>query len=226
MKKTTLLLIVITTLLYSCGKEHKTTEVKNTKQVEKTETVEHEENQNPIATTPSKYIDTKYEYSDQNNKKITIENSLPKGGLKYTYPMDIEYIYAVFWTRITNQTDNTFEFTMEFPEKSYQLPSAPDRYFKLYIPTDTITANKEELFNYGLDLQNYLDNNFHTQTPLKRTIQPKESCGFYVITLFNKGVEGTIRTGLSIKEQNLFYRVNDNEIQCGNINLKILKPKQ
>jgi hypothetical protein len=55
---------------------------------------------------------------------------------------------------------------------------------------------------------------------LKRTINPKETSTFYVVTLFNKGVDGILRTGLSLKEQNLFYRINDKEIHCGKINLK------
>jgi hypothetical protein len=55
---------------------------------------------------------------------------------------------------------------------------------------------------------------------LKRTINPKRSTTFYVVTLSNRGVDGTIRAGLSLKEQNLFYRINDKEIHCGKINLK------
>ena len=33
------------------------------------------------------------------------------------------------------------------------------------------------------------------------------------------GVGGTLRTGLSLKGQNLFYRINDKEILCGKIDL-------
>lgn len=33
----------------------------------------------------------------------------------------------------------------------------------------------------------------------------------------------TVRTGLSIRDQNLFYRINDKEILCGDINFKQLK---
>jgi hypothetical protein len=67
---------------------------------------------------------------------------------------------------------------------------------------------------------------------LNRTINPKESSGFYVVILFNNGIAGPFRTGLSLKEQNLFYRIkigsksnaksNDKEIHCGSINLKNL----
>lgn len=114
---------------------------------------------------------------------------------------------------------------MEFSEDSYELKSSPGRLFKLFIPSNTMTPEKELLFNYGLDLKKYLDHNFSKQAHLVRTINPKDSSGFYVITLFNKGINGTLRTGLNIKETKLTYRINDKEIECGYINLKQLKLK-
>ena len=51
-------------------------------------------------------------------------------------------------------------------------------------------------------------------------VNSKESSAFYVVTLFNKGVDGTLRTGLSLNGQNLFYRINDKEIHCGMITFK------
>ena len=112
---------------------------------------------------------------------------------------------------------------MKFPENSYGLPSSSGRVFKLFIPSDTLTSTRIPLFNYGLDLEKFLDHNLHNKVDFKRTINPKDSSGFYVVTLFNKGVDGTLRTGLSVKEQRIFYRINDREIQCGNINLKKLE---
>jgi hypothetical protein len=41
-------------------------------------------------------------------------NSLPKGGLKYTYLNGKQYVYAIFWTRFINDTGNPFEFTINF----------------------------------------------------------------------------------------------------------------
>lgn len=223
MRKTLLLLIVMTTVLISCGQEHKSTPVLEAKDIETSNTSDTTEIQKNVTISNDKYIDTKYVYTDSDGKRIIVKNSLPKGGLKYTAPNGKEYVYAVFWTRITNETDNPFELTMGFPESSYELPSSPGRFFKLFIPIDTLTQGKESLFNYGLDLEKYLDDSFHRQADLKRTINPKSSSGFYIVTLFNKGVDGTLRTGLSIKEQNILYRINDIEIHCGNINLKQLK---
>ena len=166
---------------------------------------------------------TKYEYTDSTGKGLIIQNSFPRGGLTYADPSGKVYVYAIFWTRITNETATPVKCTIDFPADSFELPSSADRYFKLFLPADTMTLEKEHLFNYGLaDLKSYLDTGLNRPSSLKRTIDPKESSSFYVITLFNKGVDGTLRTGLGLKEQDLFYRINDKEIHCGKINLKNL----
>jgi len=170
----------------------------------------------------SGWIDTKYEYTDSNGASLIIQNSFPRGGVKYTDPNGEVYVYAVFWTRIINETDNPLKLKIDFPVDSYEVPSLPGKYFKILVPRDTMTLDKEPLFNYGLtDLESFLDNSIHKSSSLKRTINPKESSGFYVVMLcLIEGAHGTLRTGLSLKGQNLFYRINDKEIHCGSINLK------
>lgn len=168
-------------------------------------------------------IDTESKYTRSDVKGVTIQNSFPKGGLKYTDNNGKVYVYAVFWTRIINETDNPFTLTIDFPADSLELASSAGRYFKLLIPSDTMTLEKEKLFNYGLsDLESFLNINLGKASTLNRTINPKESNAFYVITLFNRGVDGTLRTGLSLKGENLFYRINDKEVLCGKINFKKL----
>jgi hypothetical protein len=218
--------ILMTTVFFACGQERKSTPHKDSKELDKSKTVMNTESQTGANVSNQKHVDTRFVYTDSIGHALIIENSYPKGGLKYTDRMGEEYVYAVFWTRITNETNNPFEFKMDFSEDSYELPSSPGRLFKLLIPPDTMTSQKEPLFNYGLDLEKYLDNILINQAVLKRTVNPKSSNGFYIVTLFNIGVDGTLRTGLSIKEQKIFYRVNDKEIHCGNINLKTLKLKK
>lgn len=168
-------------------------------------------------------IDTESKYTRSNVKGVIIQNSFPKGGLKFTDHNGKVYVYAVFWTRIINETDNPFTLTIDFPADSLELASSAGRYFKLILPSDTMTLEKENLFNYGLPvLESFLDKGFQKASSLKRTINPKESSAFYVVTLFNKGVDGTLRTGFSLKGQNLFYRINDKIIHCGKINFKKL----
>ena len=92
---------------------------------------------------------------------------------------------------------------------------------KLLLPSDIMTNDKESSYDYGLTTKLFLDNNNSTtSSSLKRTIKPKSSSAFYVVTLSNKGVNGTLRTGFNLKGQKLFYIINDKKIECGQINLK------
>ncbi len=179
-----------------------------------------------------------HEYTDSNGKSLIIQNGLPKGGQKYTDPNGDVYGYAIFWTGIINETDNHLELKIDFPVDSYEVPWLPCKYYKVLVPPDTMTIDKEPLYDYGLTgLKSFLDNSIHKPSSLKRTINPKESSGFYVVilSLRTEGAPGGIlRTGLSLKGQNLFYRISlyastaglplisEKEIDCGSINLKNL----
>jgi hypothetical protein len=90
---------------------------------------------------------------------------------------------------------------------------------KLLVPSDTMTIDKEPMNDYGLKIKYFLDNNRYKSSSLKRTIKPKSSTAFYVVPLSNRGVRGTLRTGFSLKGQNLFYSVNNKEILSGKIDL-------
>jgi len=217
-----MILIISTIGLLSFGQGCKS--MPKTVDAETLVSTENVESQKPLIDHTDKYIDTKYEYNDSIGKTLILENSFPKGGLKYTDLNGKEYVYAIFWTRITNETANPFEFTIDFPADQIKLPSSVNNYFKILLPSDTMTIDKAPMFNYGLtDLESSLDNGTHKSSSLKRTINPKGSSIFYVVTLFNQGVEGVVRAGFSLKEHNLFYRINDKEIHCGQINIKKLK---
>lgn len=226
MRKCLILLITVISGLTSCGQGNKSTPIEVSKELEKSITVLDSDSQIVTDVTSEKNVDTRFDYVDSTGQKLVIENSYPRGGLKYTDPLGEEYVYAVFWTRITNETNSPFEFKMDLYEDSYELSSSPGRIFKLFIPSDTLTPEKEQLFNYGLDLEKYLDENFRKQANLERTIAPKGSTGFYIVTLFNQGVNGTLRTGLKINNAKLLYKVNEMTIECGETNLKQLKLKE
>lgn len=219
MKKSILLLLTITAL-FSCKEESKSTP--DTADTKTLDSIKNIENKKQAAL--NKAIYTKYEYKDYKGASLIIENSLPKGGMKYTDPKGKVYVYVVFWTQVSNQTANPLELKMDFPVHSYEIPALPDQYFKILLPPNEMTYEKIPLFNYGLkDLNSFLDKNIHKSSSLKRTINPKQSSSFYVVLLcVTKGAHGTLRTGLSLKGQNLFYTINDREIHCGNINLKDL----
>jgi hypothetical protein len=170
---------------------------------------------------------TKYEYTDSIGKRLIILNSFRKGG-PYTDPK------VIFWTRIINETDNPLELKIDFPVDSFEVPGLSGKYYKLLVPPDTMTIDKEPLYDHGMTgLKLFLDNNIHKPSSLKRTITPKETSGFYVVILFDHEVGAPFQTGLSIKGQNLVYRISraskarhplisEKDIYCGSINLKNL----
>lgn len=192
--------------------------------IETLDSVKNVQSKKTLTNDIDKDIYTKYEYTDSNGASLIIQNSFPRGGIKYKDSNGEVYVYAVFWTRIINETDNPLELKIDFPVDSFEVPSLPGKYFKILIPPDTMTLDKVPLFNYGLtDLESFIDNSIHKSSSLKRNINPKESNGFYVVMLcLIEGAHGTLRTGLRLKGQNLLYRINDKEIDCGSINLKNL----
>ena len=220
-------LFLMSVFLNSCGQNQTNSPKDNIKSETK-----------DIVTSPgsNEKYHTKYEYTDSIGKSLIIQNSFPKGE-KYTDPNGKGYFKSIFWTRIINETDNPFELTIDFSGDSYELPSSVgssvDNYRNIILPSDTMTHDKEDLFNYGLtDLDSFLGNSIHKPSSLKRTINPKESSGFYVVLLFIKPKSGWqrvkgdgngyTRAGFSLKGQNLFYTLNGKEIHCGSINLKNL----
>lgn len=206
--------------LFSCG--HGGRSSSDTVDTKKLDPVKNARSTKPL----KEYIHTQYEYADAAGASLVIENSLPKSGTNYTDPKGKKYIYAVFFTRITNETADPFELKIDFPLDSFEFPSSSGNYMRLLVPSDTVTPDKEPGYDYGLVIKSFLDNNLQRSSSLKRTIPPKGSTAFYVVTLSTRVVNGTLRTGLIIKEQDLFYRINDKDIHCGKINsnnLRLLK---
>ena len=214
MKKNTLLLILVTFCLFSCNQNSKST-LEKIKRSEKTR---------------DKNVYTKYNYTHSEGGSIIIENSLPKGGMKYTDVKGQIYNYVVFWTRIINETDNPLELNINFPLNSYEVPSLTGKYYGILIPSEIMTIKKSPLYLYGLtNFETFLNNNIHKESNLKRTINSKESTGFYVVMLcLSEGAHGTMRTELNLEKENLFYRVkvdgsntnnksSDKQIRCGSI---------
>lgn len=186
-------------------------------------------------------LHSRYEYTNAAGKRVIIQNGYPRGGSRYTDPDGEVYGYAVFWSRIINETDEPLELAIDFLD-SYEVPSLPGKHFKIVVPPDTMTRDKEGFFNYGLtNVASFLDNSIHKPSSLKRTINPKESGGFYFLklSLVSEGLQGggdILRTGLGLKGQDLFYRVSvynssprpsvaisEKDIECGSINLKNLR---
>jgi len=158
--------------------------------------------------------------------------------MKYADAKGNEYNYVVFWTQIINETDDSIELNLKIPSDIFEVPSLPGQYYEVLTPTDTMTLKKFPMFLYGLkNLKSFLDSSIHKSSSLKRTIKAKESDAFYfVILCLTEGAHGTMRTGLSLKGENFFYKIKidgsnsnnksiEKEINVGNINLKTLRLK-
>ena len=160
---------------------------------------------------------TVLKYENSFNKGITIKNSFPKGGLTYTAPNGEEYIYVIFWTSIINHGNSDLELSIDFPTKPFTVPSSPNVKFNLYVPNEEMTFKKVSLFNYGLDLESYLNKNLGRQSKYVKTISPNQSHQFYVIALSNQRVNGVVRAGFELENQDLKYKINGYEMSCGKL---------
>lgn len=167
------------------------------------------------------YIHNELKYTDSSGNSVIVQNSLPKGGLRYINSGQQSFPFVIFWTRIINATDGPLEIKIDFPADSFPSPGS---YLKLFLLPDTMTFDRLSLFNYGIkDLASFLDSSFHRPTHLNKIIQPKEACAFYIAVLASQP-GGTIRAGLAINKRSLFYRVkgltpelDTTEIPCGTI---------
>ena len=162
-------------------------------------------------------LHTEFKYTDSINKGISIKNSYPKGGQKYTSPNGKEYAFVVFWTCITNETNTDLEVKIDFSADSFIIPSSPNVNFNLYLPMEEMTPEKEPLLNYGLNLKSFLDENIDKPSEMIKKISPNDSHLFYSVAISNYGVNGPIRAGFELENKALIYRINGYEINCGKI---------
>ncbi|GAA3524211.1 hypothetical protein GCM10022393_43500 [Aquimarina addita] len=163
---------------------------------------------------------TEFEYDNKINKSITIQNSYPKGGQRFTTTNGKEYVYVTFWTCITNKASFDSELEINFSTNLFTIPSEPNINFKLFLPNEEMTLEKEKLPNYGLDIISFLDENISKPSKLKTVIEPNSSYLFYSVVISDKGVNGTIRAGFELQKDELIYKLNNYEINCGKIAIK------
>lgn len=214
---------MVTIGLFSCGQKNKL-QNKITVDIETLDSIKITENQKSQADSRKRFIDTEYRYNDTIGRSLIIQNSLPKGGLEYTDFDGKRYVYAIFWTRIINETVNSIELTIEVPVTSFMRLDSPNNYFKIVIPENKINIDNLLSLNFGIgDLDTILDDKLQKASSLQRTIDPNNTSSFYVIVLFSRGLQGPVRAGLSVKEDDLFYRLNQNEMHIGQVNIKNLK---
>ena len=177
-------------------------------------------------TSPTRnWIDSEVKYTDSKGRVLTVHSSLPKGGGGYTNSSGKRYSYVIFWTRLINESNSSVELTMKFPSDPLTIFPSPDSHIRIFLPPDTMTLDKVQLGDYGLNLQSFLDAGFNKPGTLQKTINPKEEYLFYIPVLFYQA-RGTTRTALVLKGQDLFFRISvapdvDSElIPCGRLVFK------
>lgn len=164
------------------------------------------------------WIDTEVKYSFANQKDVIFTHSLPKGGGQYNLK-GIKYNHVVFWTRINNKTSTPIKLQVTFPDITYL--QSPDAHIKILLPKDTMSHEKEQLFNYGLTGFEFLlnDNTRQVKTLIK-TIDPKKDYYFY-IPVFMHEINGSARASIVLKGEKLFYKISIGKdtafIPCGSL---------
>lgn len=180
-----------------------------------------------------------YVYTNAAGERVMIHNSFPRGDA-YTAPDGKNYFRIIFWTRITNQTQHPLAFNLTFPAQFNTGNDTTSKHDNVYIANDTMTLEKETMYNYGFTgVDAFLNQHLHKPTTLHRTVPPKASTGFYIIYLRHSThttPDGTLRTGLYLNGQNLMYKISryaaqqphaltsQFEINCGSININDLVP--
>ena len=227
MRKSLIILILAIVWLSSCGQRSKSTAGRVSIDPEEIDLAESDGLVSPIHNL-DQFIYTDTLYSTSTGKGITIQNSLPKGGMiepggtQYSDSSGKRYAFAVFWTRIINETTTPLELNISFPADSFAIFTPANSYLKLFLPTDTFSYHELSSFNYGLSgVKSFLDANFNKPTELQKTIEPNEEHVFYVATLSYQA-SGTPRGALILKENDLYYSMSlapngSGTVYCGKI---------
>ncbi len=164
------------------------------------------------------WIDSEVKYSFATQKDVIFTHSLPKGGGLY-YLKGIKYSHVIFWTRIHNQTSTPIKLQLTFPDITYL--QSPNAHIKILLPKDTMSHEKEQLFNYGLTgLESLLNGNSKQLKVLKKTIDPSKDYYVY-IPVFMHEINGIARASIVLKGEKLFYKISIGKdiafIPCGSL---------
>ena len=158
-------------------------------------------------------IDTQVLYTDSAGGVVIIQNSLRRAGGSlddsgakgYTRPTGEYFIYAVFFTRIVNETAAPLTLALNFPADSFAI--SPGTYFKIFLPSDTMTLGDVYVYNYGATgLKPFFDRDFNRPTALQRTINPHEPLLFYTAALVHQAT-GIQQAGFFMEGKDLFYKI-------------------
>jgi hypothetical protein len=173
------------------------------------------------------WIDTEVKYSFAKKNDVVFTHSLPKGG-GFKFLKSVKYSHVIFWTRIHNQTSIPIKLQLTFPDITYL--QSPNAHIKILLAKDTMSHEKEQLFNYGLtDLESLLNDKSKQLKTLKQTIDPSKDYYFY-IPVFMHEINGIARASIVLKGEKLFYKITIGKdtafIPCGSLVVESKKTKK
>ncbi|UII27197.1 hypothetical protein LVD15_01870 [Fulvivirga maritima] len=224
--KTRLIIVLLTIAgLFSCKQKSDSEKKKATIQPEPVYSTKNNNEKPPIDSVLERFTYTDTTYSFSQEERIIIQNSLPKGGMiapggaQYFDTSGKKYVFAVFWTRIINESSTPIELNIHIPADSFAIFNPPNSYLKLFLPPDKLTYDKLSSFNYGLtNIKSFLDINLNKATNLRKTIAPNNEYIFYVATLSYEAT-GTPRAALFMQKEALYYRMSLSPNGAGTIPL-------
>ncbi len=155
--------------------------------------------------------------TETDHKGIIIQNSFPRGD-GYRDSNGKVYRVVIFWTRIINRSKQSIEVSIDFKADSLVNPAMGELRSKLFLPPDTMTLDKNQLYGYGItDLKFVLDNRVDEPTSLRRTILPDKEYMFRV-GMFSDPTsisaseqrDYVLRSGLVLKKEDLIYIIRAN----------------
>ncbi len=149
----------------------------------------------------------RYVYTDSTGGRLIIANSLPRGN-GYTGADGQRHPYVVFYTQLTNHTSSPVDINLNVPVDSLEFPRSSGVYLKLLLPSDTMTAEKATVIDYGLSIKSLLDSPARGLQSVRRTIASNDSTTIYVVLFSKAGVGGVVRTGLRVEGQDLIYKIS------------------
>lgn len=158
--------------------------------------------------TERKWIDSEVKYTHPSGMVIAVQNSLPRGGGRYTDSTGTTYSYVIFWFRVANESTKPAELAVRFSADPYKIFPSPDSYIRVFLPPDTMTVEKIQIGDYGLTrLQAFLNEQFARPGSFHKRINPNETCMFYVPVLLYQ-VRGTTRAALVLNGDDLFFKIS------------------
>ena len=161
---------------------------------------------------------SKVVYNSSVKNKISITNSLPKGGGIVSYKGK-EYNYFIFWTNVRNEASSPLDLKIKFPTSiSFK---SKESHAKVVFTKSNMTIDKEQEFDYGLTgIASLLNNESNHLMDMSNRISPFKNHIFYSAVFIHK-TKWPVRAEYIVKDKKLFYRITAGTdvvmVPCGGI---------